>query len=186
MTKLFFFLSLLGTLSAAPASADSLTKQWNVPTKLALAQCLVAETGWGYEVEKAAVAHVLVKRWVMINGHRTVSLLKTVRAYCAIHHRNGGDAKRPWIKQLRWSTRWTPKSCGRLCSDNWPDVMHFVNRFATGRISDPLPTSAHYGNEDDHRNRVLKGKLGRVRLLPRTITHEGSIVRLQNLFYAFQ
>lgn len=176
-------LLIFAMLTTRPVEADSLTEQWTTATKLAVAQCLVAETSWGAEVEKAAVAHVLVKRWLTVNGRQEISLLRMVRAYCAMHHKKVKLGARRWLRQLRWSTK-TPRACGELCKRNWPAVMNFVETFATGKIADPLPQARHFGNEEDHRKRVLRGKLGPVRLLPRAVVHQGSIVRLTNFFYA--
>jgi hypothetical protein len=183
MKHLIFLLLLLSTTSIR---ADVLDEQWTTGTKLALAQCLVAETGWGNEVEKAAVAHILVKRWRLwrtSDSGRNARLVQMIRRYCAIHN---PKVKSPnaWVRQLRWSSR-VPKVCGANCSYRWEAVMAFVDDFASGVVPDPLPTACHWGDDSDHESRVKKGKIQPpVRELPRRVKHNGSTVALKNRYYA--
>lgn len=168
---------------------------WGQYTRLMLAQCLVAETGWDSWAEKAAVLHVLVKRHALAERYGIRRPLSTtVRAYCAVHRTKPLSPRQRWIKRLPWgplkrdpgildhAVPWQRRAVA------WDEIREFVDLMALGEVPDPLPSAIHFGNEQDHRTRVLRGMLGKVRQLKGPIPDPWTAekVELVNYYYEFQ
>ncbi len=165
-------LLLLGLLlvqcfcDGAQARADGIEAEWNVTTKQLAAQCLVAEAGLhdraGLDKERAAIMHILVKRWVQLQGYRKTPLAKMIRNYCSVHHAKPNTAA-AWVKRLRWGQSAHVAACP-YCEEQWEVVQDFVEAFSRGEIQDPLPSAMHFGNDADHRARVKEGRIGKVKI----------------------
>ncbi len=185
-----YMIFLVCLLCTKPCAADSLAQHWTPATKLALAQCLFAEVGPDAQAaERAAIAHVLVKRWVLQQGHSSTNLIDMILRYCSVHHATRPTAKQRAIRRLAPGAPVPSLLSGArpaVVTAKWECLLLFVDDFASVLIPDPLPAALHFGSSRDHKKRVRTGKLGKVRLLPRTVTDPftGRQVRLSNLFYA--
>jgi len=172
------FLACLPTRAVAQDRTDNAPQiEWTESTRLALAQCLVAEVGWRHRTEHTIIAHVLERRWRRaIRRNPRITFENTIRSYCAMHRH--ADVRRPWLVVLTWApmvgdpgfeatVTWTNYI------DAWEYVRTTVELFEKGALVDPLPLARHWGGRMDG------VPLGGV-LLARSI---GS-VELKNLFYA--
>jgi hypothetical protein len=186
---LLFTAIILFMLSYSKCHAQQVAVgQWNDQTRLSLAQCLVAETGWGNFAEKAAVAHVLIKRWEdrrRVEKH--VTLNTVIRRYCSVFK---AKTPKPWVRrlpsgELRHDPGMKPYTWTEYI-EPWRQVRHFVGMLEAGWVLDPTYEACHFGSVDDHHKRVRTGKLKRVRLLPHQVRdpNTGDEVRLNNYFYA--
>lgn len=157
------------------ATAQAQDTDWTVDTKLALAQCLVAEAGWDAPVEWSVIAHVLVSR------HKSVgwSLLDMTRQYCAMHRAGSPSARQRYIRSLPWGelTHAPPGASRARLAGLWKSVIGFVERFSTTGVPNPLPGAQHWGSREDH------GRLTSAVLMPRHVVVGGKTVGLRNYFY---
>lgn len=152
----------------------------NDPTSLVLAQCLLAEAQTGSKIEKAAIAHILLKRWKTISLNKPrIGFRAVIRQYCSIFKIKNPNARQKWILNLKWHRMPTKHA------QDWLDVKDIVKAVEAGALQDPLPSSIHFGNRQDHITRVKTGMLGRVRRLPKELEdpETGNTVVLQNYFY---
>lgn len=151
--------------------------QWDEATRVALAQCLVAETGWGSETEKIAVAYVLAKRWRRISQISNRSFKDVIKAYCVVFKRH---AKRPWIRDLTWDDARPPYQTG------WKATRRLVLDFESGFYKDPCVPAMHWGAPSNHW-RIQKGVLRNVvrvcRFVKITKDYKEVTVELRNHFY---
>jgi hypothetical protein len=153
--------------------------QWDEPTKLALAQCFVAEAGWDEPTEWAAIGHVLMRR----QRDSGWNLLRMIRQYCAVHRTTRPSPRQRYIRNLPWGDLTKnpgfPSSMelGRF-SRLWGNVRAFTERFSLGVVSNPAPGARHWGGVMD---RAIPGAM----VLPSRVRGlDGSTVELRNRFYS--
>lgn len=183
------FCSMIIVLFASRCSAQH---AWTLEERHDLAKCLVAEAPWDNQTEQAAVGHVLMKRWLQVRTNNpTYAFGDMVRSYCAIFKLKRLSPRQRWIMNLPYGWLQTlppddPKGDQAKYADAYGDLLSFVDLLANGNIKDPTPSAMHWGNLQDHRERVRIGKLGRVRRISGTVEDigcPGKTVRLANLYY---
>lgn len=189
-TKPWIVLGLLAIVLASPARALGEREiQWTDSTRLALAQCFVAEAGWGAATEYAAIAHVLKRRWLMLTErpeYESLTFEQHVRQYCAVHRVGNPTARQLWVRKLPWGDlKRNPGFEDGVSWENfaklWTRVQDVVKVFEEGLLVDPLPRAWHWGGPMD--TRFLRGK--RTRALSGIVTsiETGKRIQLMNRFY---
>lgn len=183
-THILVSLILLGSLLGSGRAEASEVPEWDDSTRLALAQCLVAEAGWRNRTEHSAISHVLLRRWRSIQSSRHNYRFETmVRRYCAVHRVRRPTARQAWVRALPWgpleSDPGMPSVVDwRNYAASWDHVRETVLMFEAGTLRDPLPQAEHWGGSMD---RTPSGGV----LLTRTVRsiEDGAELRLHNRFY---
>jgi hypothetical protein len=184
-TYTILILTTLGLLlGPQEASASETTPVWDDSTRLALAQCLVAEAGWRNRTEHSAISHVLLRRWQSIRETRGAYRFETtIRRYCSVHRVRRPSSRQAWVRALPWgplvSDPGMPSVVDwRNYAPAWDHVRETVALFEAGRLTDPLPQAEHWGGSMD---RTPAGGV----LLTRTVRsiEDGAQLRLHNRFY---
>lgn len=184
-----YLMILMAALLMIPTARAE--QSWSIDDRLALAQCLVAETSLSAPTEQAAVAHVLIKRWNQVKIQNPVyPFADMVRSYCAVFKVKNPTPRQRWIRALPygWLTQTPPDATEpfEVYAGKWQELLNWVDLIGYGNVKDPIPEAMHWGNLQDHRTRVRKGKLGIVRRISGTVedvTCPGRTVRLENFYY---
>lgn len=184
------YILLISTLLVA-SSAQAYAPHWTNGTRRAMAQCLLAETDWGRTTEQAAVAHVLMKRWMIVAALFDTTLERVIRKYCSIHHhiRNSTTRQRlvrrlPW-GPLRRDPGFPPGVDWKLYVQAWDEIRELVKRVEHKVLPDPIPEAWHFGSVEDHKKRyAMLWHAGFARYQgPLAPPWKGSTEELENYFY---
>lgn len=177
----------LPSLVKAQAPGDVAVALDSDEAKLALAQCLVSESGWGRITEYSAISHLLARRWKRLHHSQPVLTFEAfTRQYCAVHRVAHPTPRQQWVRRLPWGDlEQNPGFPAAVAWQNyvrpWRTVLEFVEGFRNGEYRDPTPTADHWGGSMDG---VPIGG----RLLPAVVpsvdpTTVGRMVTLGNRFY---
>jgi len=162
-TKTLIALGLvLAGLVATPAHATEAEPQpqieWSDSTRLALAQCLVGEAGWGTITEYVVIAHVLRKRWEAVikqPQYADWTFETMARKYCAVHRVSSPTPRQEWVRALPWGPLEGNPGFGgtvqwRYYARHWDRTREIVAKFENGEFEDPFPSATFWGGPMDH------------------------------------
>ena len=173
-----------GTVGLAPEESGRSEISWTDATRLALAQCLVAEARWRNRTEHSAIAHVLERRWRRVAERVPgYTFEQMVRDYCHVHRATRERSSNGWVLSLPWGPMTEDPGIGDAdwsrWTDDWEYVRETVGMFERGELRDPMPLAMHFGGHMD------SAGVGCVWLGPTTVSVEtGARVLLHNRFYS--
>lgn len=199
-----FLLALLSEAMALPGNALAQEEQpqieWNDSTRLALAQCYVAEAGWRNYTEHSAMAHVLERRWRMYNAAHPdapITFEQEVRQYCHVHRVEREESSNGWALGLTWgpldadprqATDPRPMcigdDCWRRYASRWDVVRESVLAFERGELADPMPLAILWGGTMDSAGSTVVSLGPHTRSIVPNENGEFVEVLLLNRFYA--
>lgn len=177
--------AMLCAPSAKAQTVSNMQEQWTDSARLALAQCLVSESGWERITEYSAISHLLVRRWERRRG--SVSLEGFIKQYCAVHRVPHPSPRQQWVLRLPMGTLTeNPGFPSTVTWTNyvrpWNDAQLFVTKFMQGEYADPTPQAQHWGGAMD--GTPIGGHLIPADVQSVDPATRGRMVHLVNLFYA--
>lgn len=133
---------------AAPAAADRSpvpAAEWNLETRLTLAQVMVGEADWN-EPDHVAIAFVLARRWRQYeHAHGPIAFQRYMQLYSSTMKVETERAR--WVRSLAWGPL-----AGRH-GKTWSRVQQLVDAWGQGKLKDPCPTAEHWGGAMDRPGR---------------------------------
>lgn len=142
------FVAVIGLLLFAdcdnPARADQSWPTWDEESTLALGVCVMAECDFNSEEEASAIGHVLVKRWRMKKGTRTIEQI--TKSYCALWDKRSRFYYGTRSTRIRHST-WERSS--HADPSKWRSLKKWATRFQNRKLSDPCPIAINWGGRND-------------------------------------
>lgn len=178
---------------------DARQIEWTDSTRLALAQCLVAESGPQTRSEHSAMAHLLERRWRLAVQHNPTygDFEHMVRRYCHLHRdQHHVTARMMWIRALPWgvvvedphaaSVDWTRPAARQRFNAQWSYARETVEMFERGELRDPLPLAMHFGGNMDSVCSAAQGCVWLGPTAPNIARRDGESERvtLRNHFYS--
>lgn len=164
MTKYIVTAALLLVTSTATAREPLPKEQWTPGAQLWLARAMVAEAGWTAELDHAAIAHVLARRWKRLAERwPTMRFLDVVRKYCSGlggFHRDLTLRQR-WVRELQpigeEPEGWPRHASWSRHRPLWRAALARSASFAEGELRDPCRGKAvHWGGTiDSPRGRMV-------------------------------
>jgi hypothetical protein len=189
------FLALLSAWLALPeaaaqdtqdtATASPTTIAWDDATRLAVAQCLVAEARFRPRTEHSLMLHVLERRWrEHAERDPAWTFEAQVRQYCHLF-RDPEHSTGRWALSLPWGPMVEDPGMPvgadwRRWVDDWDFTRETVARFEAGELPDPMPLAILWGGAMDSRQSATTVWLGPTA----HSVDDGAPVLLHNRFYA--
>lgn len=178
------------SVSDEPAPEDA-PIAWDDTTRLAVAQCLVAEARWRNRTEHAIMLHVLERRWRRYNRfhpHAPITFERQVRQYCHLH-RSPEDSTSRWALDLPWGPLTEdvdPNVTAARWADDWDYTRETVTLFEHGALADPMPLAILWGGGMDSVGATVVYLGPHTRSIVPNTDGSFSEVLLHNRFYALR
>ncbi len=118
--------------------------EWTEEAKLDLARCIMAESDFNNEREAAAISWVLIKRWRLKKGDRSIG--RVITKYCALWDTRSSKYYGQRKERIRAST-WTDSRHGT--PKQWRDLKVVVETFQNRKTPDPCPIATHWAGRED-------------------------------------